>query len=151
MIRWLGMLLGAGLAGAAISVWWPRPVSSPPPAHTWRVRWGTVPNLIRITAPASTTLGREERILACAIPDVQRAWLASGRPPVYLGGIGRTDVPPLGPIDGYYFYPRTVPLGRDVIRGFGGDVVLTAAALQVGCPYEHAPWWGKPVPPPAGS
>jgi hypothetical protein len=167
MIRWLGILLGAALAGAAVALVWPHyasaptrpapsvsaapttwpPVPAPPPTDRWRVRWGTVPDLIRITAPASTTLGREERILTCAIPDVQRAWLASGRPPVYLS-VGHAS---WGSWDGpYYFVPASgVGVPAALTMGSDGNLPLTPAVLTVGCPYEHAAWWGRPVPAPS--
>lgn len=96
--------------------------------------------------------------MACAIPAVQRIWLASGRPPLHLAA-GYTGTERW--VQGYDFYPSaptppnmTIDPGTGlaewgpVVHGSGGDIVLTAAMLETGCPYEKAPWWNQPVPNP---
>lgn len=130
----------AGLIAAALAWLWPepRPVSGPPAQ--------VVPlnNPLLLTAPADTTLGREERIIACTSPAVQQAWLASGRPPIWL----LSEHTALGTWVGPYYFELApgvpVPPGAPVEPG--RRLVLTAAVLDIGCPYERAPWWGQPVP-----
>lgn len=138
-IAWLGAILiaaGAGIVSAQISQ---APRTSLP-----AVVWRAVPHLI--TRPGDTRLGRDERIIACAIPLVQRIWLDSGRPRLYWA-FGQ-----------YYFWPRvstppntvpdhtaTGPLAwGPVVHGVDGDIVLTPAMVQSACPYLSAPWWGLP-------
>jgi hypothetical protein len=115
---------------------WPPPTPYAP---------GSPGHLIRVTAPASTVLGQEERIMAEQPAWTQAIWLDDGRPPLYWSSWVPVPAPGEATVPGargtYYFcrHPATGPrcVSAVILPGTAGE----NAALS------RYPWYGRPLRP----
>lgn len=133
------MLTGSAIAQALRATYrrlWPPPTPYAP---------GLPGHLIRVTAPSSTLLGQEERIMAEQPAWTQAAWLQDGKPPLFWSGWVPNPAPGEAAVPGargtYYFCPAPATGPRCV-----------SAVILPGTAHENAvlsryPWYGHPLRP----